>query len=185
MPTEVKGAVELRKALRQFTPDLSKRLTKEMALAMRPVVKVARGYMPNDNQVLSNWGITGNAITARSSAFNTSTFPKYVGSIVKANVGFKSSPSKPNSRGFRSLAQLFNRTRAGAIYEVAGKRNPDNTFVKNLNNKFPSEIKGADNRRGRGLYRAYEEDNGKALLAVLKAIDNAKNKLNQRSTVRG
>jgi hypothetical protein len=35
------------------------------------------------------------------------------------------------------------------------------------------------------LYRAYEEDNGKALLAVLKAIENAKTKLNKRSTVRG
>jgi len=185
MPASVKGAVELRKALREFTPDLSKALTKEMAQAMRPVVKVARGYMPNDNQILSNWGITGNSINSRSSAFSTATFPKYVASIVKANVGFKSSPSKPNSRGFRSLAQLFNKTRAGAIYEVAGKRNPDSTFVKNLDGKYASQIKGSGNRRGRGLYRAYEEDNGKALSAVLKAIENSKNKLNQRTTVRG
>ena len=185
MPVNVKGAVELRKALREFTPDLSKALTKEMAQAMRPVVKVARGYMPDDNQILSNWGITGNAINSRSSAFSTATFPKYVASIVKANVGFKSSPSKPNSRGFRSLAQLFNKTRAGAIYEIAGNRNSDTIFVKNLDGKFASQVKGTGNRKGRGLYRAYEEDNGKALSAVLKAIENSKNKLNQRTTVRG
>jgi hypothetical protein len=185
MPASVKGAVELRKALRQFTPDLAKGLTKEMAQAMRPVVKTARGYMPNDNQVLSNWGITGNGINSRSSAFSTAKFPKYVPSIVKSNIGFKSSPSKPNSRGFRSLAQLFNKTRAGAIYEVAGTKNPSSIFVKNQDNKFNSQIKGTGNRLGRGLYRAYEEDNGKALTAVLKAVENAKDKLNSRATVRG
>jgi len=185
MPASVKGGVELRKALREFTPDLAKGLTKELAQAMRPVVKVARGYMPNDNQVLSNWGVTGKQINARSSAFNTSKFPKYVPSVVKSNIGFKSTPSRPNSRGFRSLAQLFNKSRAGAIYEVAGTKNPESTFVKNLNGKYPSQIKGQGNREGRGLYRAYEEDHGKALLAVVKAIENAKTKLNQRSTVRG
>lgn len=185
MPASVKGAVELRKALRQFTPDLGKGLTREMSQALRPIVKVARGYMPNESQVLSNWGLSGNSITAATSAFNTNKFPKYLPSIVKANVGYKTSPSKANSRGFRSLAQLFNKSRAGAIYEVAGTRNPNSIFVKNQEEKYPSEFKGSGNRRGRGLYRAYEEDNGKALGAVLKAIDNAKNKLNQRATVKG
>ena len=116
MPVEIKGAVELRKALRQFTPDLSKKLTKEMSQAVRPIVKTARGYMPNENEVLSNWGISGKSITASSSAFSTAKFPKYVPSIVRSNIGFKSSPSKANPKGFRSLAQLFNKTRAGAIY---------------------------------------------------------------------
>lgn len=185
MPASVKGGVELRKALRQFTPDLAKGLTREMSQALKPVVRVARGYMPNDNQILSNWGVSGRQITAASSAFNTSSFPKYVPSIVKASVGFKTSPSKRNSRGFRSLAQLFNKSRAGAIYEVAGTKNSASRFVQNLDGKFPSEIKGTGNRQGRALYRAYEEDNGRALSAVLKAIDSAKTKLNQRSTVRG
>ena len=185
MPASVKGAVELRKALREFTPDLSKGLSKEMSLALRPVVKNARGYMPNESQVLSNWGLTGDRITAASSAFSNAKFPRYVPSIVKANIGFKTTPSKPNSRGFRSLAQLFNKTRAGAIYEVAGTRNPDSLFVKNQEAKYASKIKGSGGRTGRGLYRAYEEDNGKALGAVLKAIETAKNKLNSRATVRG
>jgi hypothetical protein len=185
MPASVKGGIELRKALREFTPDLAKGLSKEMAQAMRPVVKVARGYMPNDNEILSNWGIAGDRITARSSAFSNAKFPQYVPSIVKANVGLKTSPSKNNSRGFRSLAQLFNKTRAGAIYEVAGIKTSGSVFVENLDRKYPSQIKGTAGRKGRGLYRAYEEDNGKALLAVLKAIETAKSKLNQRSTVRG
>jgi hypothetical protein len=183
--TQVTGAIELRKALKQFTPDLAKGLTKEMAKAMRPIVKTARGYMPSETEVLSNWGISGDRITASSSAFSTAKFPKYVASIVKSNIGFKSSPSKVNAKGFRSLARLFNKTRAGAIYEIAGTKNPDSAFVKNQTNKFSSQVKGIDARRGRGLYRAYEEDNGKALNAVLKSVENAKDKLNKRATVRG
>lgn len=183
MPVSVKGAVELRKALKAFTPDLAKGLTKDMAQAMKPVAKIARGYMPSDSQVLSNWGISGNKINASTSAFATNAFPKYLASAVKANVGFKSTPSKPNSRGFRSLAQLFNKSRAGAIYEVAGTKNPDSVFVKNQEFKYPSTVKGKGNRTGRGLYRAYEEDNGKAYDAVRKAIQDAKDKLNKRATV--
>ena len=185
MPASVKGAVELRKALRSFTPDLAKNLTKDLAQAMSPVVKIARGYMPSESQVLSNWGVYGKNINASTSAFATASFPKYVSSIVKANIGFKSTPSKPNSRGFRSLAQLFNKSRAGAIYEVAGTKNPDSIFVRNQDSKYNSTIKGQGNRTGRGLYRAYEEDHAKTFNAVLKAIEDAKNKLNQRASVVG
>jgi hypothetical protein len=38
MPASVKGGIELRKALREFTPDLAKGLTKEVAAALKPVV---------------------------------------------------------------------------------------------------------------------------------------------------
>ena len=185
MQPNIKGAVELRKALRQFTPDLAKGLSKEMSQTLRPIAKTARGYMPSESEILSNWGLTGDRITASSSAFSNAKFPKYVPSIVKANVGFKTTPSKANSRGFRSLAQLFNKSRAGAIYEVAGTRNPNSLFVKNQEAKYGSQLKGQGGRTGRALYRAYEEDNGKAGGAVVKAIEKAKNKLNDRATVRG
>jgi hypothetical protein len=185
MPASVKGAVELRKALREFTPDLAKSYTKEIATALKPVAKVARSYMPNESQALSNWGLTGKSINARSSVFSNATFPAYAPSVVKSNIGFKSTPSKKSAQGFRSLAQLYNKDRAGAIYEIAGTKNPDSVFVKNMDAKFPARIKGRGSRTGRGLYRAYDEDNGKALAAVLKAIENAKNNLNKRATVRG
>jgi hypothetical protein len=38
---------------------------------------------------------------------------------------------------------------------------------------------------GRALYRAYEENNGKATVAVIKAIESTAAKLNDRATVRG
>ena len=176
MPVAVKGAVALRKSLRSFTPDLAKQLPKEMAIALKPVVKAARGYMPSDNQILSNW---------RPRSSDTARFPTYTAKIAKAGIGYKTTPSKPNRRGFRSLARLLNKTAAGAIYETAGRKTPDSTFVKNLNNKYSSVFKGESKMQGRALFRAYEEDQGKAQDGVLRAIDKIKSKLNQRATVRG
>jgi hypothetical protein len=176
MPVAVKGAVALRKSLRSFTPDLAKQLPKEMAIALKPVVKTARGYMPSDSEVLSNW---------RPRENSQGRFPVYTAKIAKAGIGYKTTPSKPNRRGFRSLARLFNKTAAGAIYETAGRKTPTSKFVQNLNNKYSSVLKGEAKMQGRALFRAYEEDEGKAQDGVLRAIDKIKMKLNQRATVRG
>jgi hypothetical protein len=46
-------------------------------------------------------------------------------------------------------------------------------------------MKGNGKMEGRALFRAYEENNGKARDAVLKAIKMASDKLNARATVRG
>jgi hypothetical protein len=46
-------------------------------------------------------------------------------------------------------------------------------------------MKGRDKMEGRALFRAYEENNGKAREAVLDAIQNAAKKLNERASVKG
>jgi hypothetical protein len=46
-------------------------------------------------------------------------------------------------------------------------------------------MKGRDKMEGRALYRAYDEDSGKAQDGVFKAIEKAKQLLNARATVRG
>ena len=176
MPVAVKGAVALRKSLRQFTPDLAKQLPKEMALALKPVIKTAKGYMPSDSEILSNW---------RPKENSQGRFPTYNATLVKRGLGYKTTPSKPNRRGFRSLARLFNKTAAGAIYETAGRKTRESVFVNNLNAKSSSVMKGINKMQGRVLYRAYEEDQGKAQDGVLKAIENAKVMLNKRAKVRG
>jgi hypothetical protein len=80
---------------------------------------------------------------------------------------------------------VFNKSRAGAIYERMGKLSPDSKFVRNQDGKFRAPLKGKDRMQGRVLYRAYDENNGKAREGVLKAISTAATKLNQRATVRG
>jgi hypothetical protein len=174
MPASVKGGVKLRKALRAFAPDLAKETQKEIAGALKPITKTARGYFPDDGQVLSGW-------LARENS--QARFPSYNARIVKAGVGYKTSPSKPNRRGFRSLARVFNKSAAGAIYETMGRKTPSSRFVQNQNNKYGSQMKGDQKMEGRALFRAYEENNGKAREAVLAAIKGAANKLNARAKV--
>lgn len=174
MPASVKGGVKLRKALRAFAPDLAKETQKEIAGALKPITKTAKGYFPDDGQVLSGW-------LAREGS--QARFPSYNARIVKAGVGYKTSPSKPNRRGFRSLARVFNKSAAGAIYETMGRKTPSSRFVQNQSSKYGSSMKGDGKMQGRALFRAYEENNGKARDAVLKAIKSAADKLNARAKV--
>ena len=174
MPASVKGGVKLRKALRAFAPDLAKETQKEVAGALKPITKTAKGYFPDDGQVLSGW-------LAREGS--QSRFPSYNARIVKAGVGYKTSPSKPNRRGFRSLARVFNKSAAGAIYETMGRKTPSSRFVQNQSSKYGSSMKGDGKMEGRALFRAYEENNGKARDAVLNAIKSAADKLNARAKV--
>jgi len=176
MPASVKGAVALRKSLRQFSPDLAKALPKEVGAALKPITKAARGYLPDDGQVLSGW---------LPRQMSEGRFPTYNARIVKAGVGYKTTPSKPNRRGFRSLARVFNKTAAGAIYDTMGRKTPQSRFVQNQTNKYGSQMKGDQKLEGRALFRAYDENNGKAREAVLAAIKGAADKLNKRATVRG
>jgi len=174
MPTSVQGAISLRKALKQFTPDLAKETQKEIKTAITPISKSAKGYVPDRGEVLSGW---------LPRQMSEATFPFFNPALVKSGIGYKTSPSKANSRGFRSLARVFNKSRAGAIYEIMGRKTPDSRFVLNQDGKYKAQMKGNKQMEGRVLYRAYEENNGKARDSVLKAIKSAADKLNARAKV--
>mgnify|MGYP003654769453 CR=1 FL=1 len=121
MPVELKGADKLRKALREFEPDLAKATTKQMAAALKPITNKARGFMPATGLMLSGW-------TSASSSTETTNyrhFPKYDQTEAKRGVKYSTSPSKPNKRGFVSLARIINSSAGGAIYETSGRKNAD------------------------------------------------------------
>ena len=113
MPTEVRGALALRKALKNFTPDLAKETRKEMASLLKPVVSKARGFIPSAAP-LSGWG----------KASVNGKFPQWDSSAAKSGIGYKTTPSRPNRSGFRALARIVNASAAGAIYETAGRVHP-------------------------------------------------------------
>lgn len=121
MPTEVKGAKNLRKAIKKFQPDLAKMTTKEMAAALKPITNKARGYMPSNSQMLSGW----TSATSSSNTTNYRHFPKYDQTEAKRGVKYSTTPSKPNKRGFVSLARIINGSAGGAIYETSGRKNPN------------------------------------------------------------
>jgi hypothetical protein len=114
MPTEVKGAIALRKALKEFTPDLAKETQKEIAGILKPISSKAKGFIPS-SAPLSGWaksnnGTWGNRVWSSSEA--------------KRGIGYKTTPSKVNRSGFRSLASIYNASASGSIYETAGRLNP-------------------------------------------------------------
>ena len=116
MPTEVKGALALRKALKDFAPDLAKETQKELGNLLKPITNKARGFIPS-RAPLSGWNRTSETAWGTARIWSTG----------KANrgIGYKTTPSKPNKQGFRALARIANMSVAGAIYETAGRKNPN------------------------------------------------------------
>lgn len=205
MPTEVKGVIALRKALNAYAPDLAKELTFEITKSLKVIQKDARGFVQDKAPGnLYNWneGGSGKKITARSSMFRTFNtegrvrmFPLYDAATVKRGIVYRTGYGKPNARGFRSLFRVKNMSAAGAIYETAGRLNAGgdpksrsnnpketNKFTQRQGQLYGRKRDGQD-MRGRVIFRAWEQDEGKQTAAIFKAIDNARDKFNKRATV--
>jgi hypothetical protein len=214
MPVELDNAVALSKALKNYAPDLAKETQKEIAGHLRKVVNQARGFVPAQSP-LSGWGNQTGIWEYR--AFNAG--------IMKRGIGYSTTPTKPNKRGFRSLATIFNKSAAGAIYETAGRKNPqgmppaqrvkkyrngqfiqewqtDKTVNKSANpnagrqfidalpplvDSQQSNSAGRRTRKtkGRLMFRAWAQDQGRTTAAVVKAIQNANMTFVKKSDARG
>ena len=220
MPVEVKGIVELRKAMRKFEPDLEKNLKQEVRALLKPVVQEARSFVDTDPKGLSNWMAKGSSrkITKSTSVFRIGTFPLFNPSAVKSGITYSFKQTRPNKKGFVSVFQLVNKTPAGSIYETAGRVHPkgqpwqspaknsgkrgsaffgasikghrvSHSFNPNAGEHFIQSLGGESNlagkgkKRGRLLYRAWEENNGRSLNFILKAIKHTETEFNRRQKV--
>ena len=166
MPVKLQGAVALRKALAVVEPTLAKETSKEIASFLKPVVKQARGYIPSNEQIISGWLV--------ANARGTWERVAYDASVARKGITYKSTPSRVNRQGFSALASIFNKSAAGAIYETAGRKSG---VVGRFSPQLGGEIKGDKQKmQGRAIFRAFEEDRGKAQDGVVKAIFKAKDK---------
>jgi hypothetical protein len=156
MPVEVKGAKNLRKALRKFEPDLAKQTTKQIAASLRPLTNKARGYMPSNSDMLSGW----TSATSSADTVKYRVFPKYDQKEAKRGVKYSTTPSRPNRSGFVSLARIVNTSAGGAIYETAGRRSPNGqpTFKRT---KFTPAFYRED---GRGFNKSLNPNAGKQFI---------------------
>jgi hypothetical protein len=166
MPTELKGANALRKALKQFSPDLDKETRDEMIGFLKPLVKKARGFMPSNSSMPS--GFVKHEV-------KTATFPMYDAAEARRGVGYKLTPTKPNRQGWIQTVSIHNKTAAGVIYEWAGRKS-SSKFVSNL----PGTMTGSGKMQGRAMFKAYKEDEGKAKVGVIRALEKAAAKFNAR-----
>jgi hypothetical protein len=168
MPTELKGANALRKALKQFSPDLDKETRDEMVGFLKPLVKKARGFMPSNSLLPSGW--VGTSEPGR--------FPKYDASIARRGVGYKLTPTKPNRQGWIQTVSIHNKTAGGVIYEWAGRKS-SSKFVSNL----PGTMTGSGKMQGRAMFKAYDQDEGKAKVGVIRALEKAAAKFNAKGNI--
>jgi hypothetical protein len=216
MPASVKGGIELRKALREFTPELAKETQKELGAILKPITAKARGFIPSSTP-LSGWADSNQKGSWANRVWSSAD--------AKRGIGYKTTPSKVNRSGFRSLVRIQNASAAGAIYETAGRKNPQGrpqakmrevvipTMRKDTgageerymtstgkgygksNNPYAGQQfidalggqivnayvrkEGAVGRssqkmKGRAIFRAFAEDQGRTTAAVIKAIENSK-----------
>jgi hypothetical protein len=177
MPVEVKGVIALRKALNAYAPDLAKELTAEITKSLKVIQKDARGFVPASAPGgLYNWD---RRPSAEPKAFNTSgrvrPFPRYDATLIKRGIVYRTGYGKPNSKGFRSLFRIKNSSAVGSIYEKAGRlegaqRTAAGARFVQQGPLYGSKKMGQD-MRGRVIYRAWAQDEGKQLKAIFDAID--------------
>lgn len=165
MPVELQGAVELRKALNQYAPDLAKETQKEIAGALKTIVRNARGFLPSNDAAPSGWLKENQTGKWATRAYDYATASR--------GITYQTSPSKANRRGFKALASILNKSAAGAIYETAGRKSGiEGKFTPRLG----GEIKGYKRKmQGRAMFRAWSEDQGRTNAAVINAIQTANN----------
>ena len=161
MPTELKGANQLRKALKKFAPDLAKETREELVGFLKPIVKKARGYLPSNDEMPSGF-VKHDVKTAR--------FPMYDASEARRGIGYKLTPTKPNRQGWSSSVSIHNKTAGGAIFETAGRKSG---ISGRFSTKMPGTLAGSGKNIGRAMFKAYEEDQGKAKAAIVKALEKA------------
>jgi hypothetical protein len=198
MPVDVKGVKETIKALRKFDPELLKEMNAEIKSVMVPLRDKARGYAPSpqpDNLYGWNENTVGRKITAKNSAFRTFNtegrlrlFPLYDYQTVVKGIYYSQAPSKRNKNGWRALYFVANKSAAGSIYETAGRA--EETSRKGYRSNNPRAGEHFVNRmgplygdtraeRGRMIFRAWKEDEGKAQQAVVNAITKTIQAFNQ------
>ena len=202
MPVVVEGYKELIQKLNAFEPDLNKQMKIEIKAAMLPIRDKARGYAPRPYpSYLYNWADKGIVRVAAATENSYRKFPLYNPAEVIAGIKYKTGANKANRYGFSALYYVSNQSAAGAIYETAGRksgysgqpwvgpkgqgkdvsrsRNP-NAGAIFINSMGP--LYGTGMQRGRLIYRAWNESQGKVQDAVMYAIEKAARRFNERAT---
>jgi len=182
MQVKVEGVKQTRKAIRLFAPDLSKALDKELRRVLAPITRKARGFV-DSTAPLSGWA-------------KGKWFP-YVASEIKSGIGFSTKPGAVSKYGFTSNARIFNKSIAGAIYEQAHTPQPwvgaaaggkskgvSRSRNPNAGQQFIDAMPPlAETRKGKGrlIFKAWSQDQGKVSGAAIKAIDIATREFNKRA----
>ncbi len=118
MPVEVVGVKDVLAGLSFIDQDMRQRIRTVIDPLMRGVATKAKGFVLSDNAVLSGWA------KPISSNVSYRPFPKYNAATVSGGIGYNPGENKTLKNGFKVSNYVYNVSRPGSIYEVAGRLNP-------------------------------------------------------------
>jgi len=203
MPVNVTGVQATLKAMRKFDPDLAKQMNMQIKGAMMPIRDKAQAYAPANSQMLSGWaGSSASEATATYRAF-----PKYDQAEVTAGIIYRQGANNSGQvagakfrRRFQVTHYIANTSASGAIYETSGRLAASRKASRSLNPNARAQFLeplgplygtrgtadprfGNTDQRGRLIYRAWDEDNGRAAQAVNLALNSAVERFNANSAM--
>ena len=157
----VKGLDQTTKLLKAYAPEQAKEINKRITTESNKIRDRARGYMPNDG--LSNWGMWTSSKDGRDLG--------YLGSWAKK--GIKSTRANNRARGqiVSNYIGVVSGDAGGAIFQTIGRGQSNDVFVQNFTRKHSEP---------RGLWRAFDELQPEVQPAIMAAIEDATNIVNQK-----
>ena len=194
MPVVIEGVVELKKALNKLAPDIKKEMDKNVREALKPIILDARSKIGgNAPGGLFNWNDPGYERKPRVKG-KKEAFPSYNQMVIRRGLTYSVANTRISSGGVTSLFTLLNKSRAGAIIETAGRTGKPNPRAASNNPDAGRRFTGAMNgigalvdysgrgqkSTGRLLYAAYHRNQGKAVNATLRSVEEAKQKFYKR-----
>jgi len=147
MPVVIEGIKEVLGGLDVIDEDMRRRIVFITAPMMRRVAAKAQGYVPGNQDVLSGWAKAGP---------NTGKFPKYDAATARAGIGYNPGENKTFANGWKVASYVYNASRPGAIYEVAGRLNPEGRAPFQM---LPSKGASGTYTRKSGRSKAFQEYN--------------------------
>jgi hypothetical protein len=198
MPVNITGVQKTLKDMRKIDGDLANEMNKQIKGAMLPIRDKARGFAPSNSSMLSGWSKGNTSTAAKGFRF----FPSYDQSeIIRGIVYRQGSNNKGEvagakfSRRWRVAYFVANNSPGGAIYETSGRKSGPggNKNTKSLNPKAGEQFMQRLNsnpligdttpEKGRLIYRAWEENEGRAAQAVNLALNTTTAKFNAKGNL--
>ena len=211
MPVNVSGIKEMKKALGLVDKDLLKEVQGEIRAAMIPIRDKARGYAPADSAVLSGWtksaGLIGPSRYRTFPKYNQQQVIegiKYSAGANKRNSkGWSANNYVSNNSAPGAIYETAGRKNpSGAPWiglqadvnnkEISHSLNPQAgaqfiAAMPGLVNARPQGMVGNNRgykQKGRLIFRAAAEEQGKAMGHILKALEKTATTFKRRTEVR-
>jgi hypothetical protein len=191
MPVEVKGVDEMRRALAKFSPDLYKAVNSEIRPILAGMARDAKNLVPQS--FLSGSMNDGKERQSRTS--RKRAFPTYDPTIIRRGLTYSMGKKRGTRSGWATLYGLLNKSAMGSIIETAGRLSPNGSQYSQSNNPragqqfidvsnristLKSFGKGRKNQ-GRLVYAAASDNQGKALAAIMDALQRAQRMFESRT----